>query len=411
MILSMTFSKPSKDCEDILGKPYIKVRIRRTADITKPQCYEAEFFTQKQAFQKQMTLEETEAFLKKHGGTTFKSVAERTDTEEITILANRHGEIKTLSKKLKTPSEGTLFTPSSKKTKKYIITEGTAVPFLVRLGVMTKDGKVISQRYDKFRQINRFLEYISDILDDTQKACTGSTGFTKDRPLRIVDFGCGKSYLTFAVHYFLHEIRHIPVEITGLDLKTDVITECQALAREFGCEGLNFYVGDIAQFNHKTAPDMIITLHACDIATDYALNYAVKVNAAAILSVPCCQHEVNTELDAGKALISNDSPFASLVRYGIIKERLSSLVTDALRAEVLEQNGYNVQVLEFIDMSHTPKNLLIRAVRKASTKGQDINAQESSATRTSALTGALGISQTLCKLLSERQSPTGRTSQ
>lgn len=345
-----------------------------------------------------MTKEEVEVFLKLHGGKTFKNVVERTDTQEITIMANRHGEIKTMQKDISDKAMPETFTASSKKTKNYIIKEGIPVPFLIKLGVMTKEGKVISQKYDKFRQINRFLEYIDDILGDIQRICTANKGFTKDRPLRIADFGCGKSYLTFAVYYFIHDLKNIPVEITGLDLKEDVIEECKKLAKEFNYTGLNFYIGDIAEFNHKTSPDIIITLHACDTATDYALNYAITRNAAAILSVPCCQHEINLELDAQKQQITSNSPFASLTRYGIIKERLSSLITDALRAETLEQNGYSVQILEFIDMSHTPKNLLIRAVKREAENKKTV---EHSKERSTALLSELNIHQKLCELLSK----------
>ncbi|MBR1913191.1 MAG: SAM-dependent methyltransferase [Treponema sp.] len=355
-----------------------------------------------------MTSSEVEAFLKQHAGVTFKNVTERTDTEEITILTNRHGQTTTLKKNASGKTSGNemadnqgqhLFTASSKKTKKYIMEEGTPVPFLVKLGVMTKEGKVVSQKYDKFRQINRFLEYIADILDDVQRLCTGTRGFTKERPLHIADFGCGKSYLTFAVYYFLNDIKHVPVDITGLDLKTDVIADCQSLAEELGCSGLHFYVGDIAQFNHQTAPDIIITLHACDTATDYALHYAVEKGAAAILSVPCCQHEINLSLDAEKELFSADSPFSSLMRYGIIKERFSALVTDAVRADVLEQNGYSVQILEFIDISHTPKNLLIRAIKRQTVYKK---AAENAQRRTAAILSSLNVGQTLSTLLSEK---------
>ena len=396
MILSITFSKPSKDCEQKLGKPYLRVKIRRTANsaLNQTASYEAEFFTQKQAFQKQMSETEVQDFFSQHAGTTFKNVTERTDTEEITILANRHGEIKTLKKPVSN-AQSKVFTSTSKKTKNYLIQEGTPVPFLVKLGVMTKEGKVIAQKYDKFRQINRFLEFIADIIDDVQRIC--ARDFTEESPLYIADFGCGKSYLTFAVYYFLHDLKHIPVNITGLDLKAEVIADCEALARELNCTGLHFYVGDIAQFNHKTDPDIIITLHACDTATDYALNYAISKNAAAILSVPCCQHEINTALDAEKEQFKNDNPFATLMRYGIIKERFSALVTDAVRADLLEQCGYSVQLLEFIDMAHTPKNLLIRAVkREAENKKAAVNAQE----RTAAILSALNVSQTLYRLTS-----------
>ncbi len=428
MILSVTFSKPSKDCEKNLGKEYVRIRIWRTASaglktsagqsdfhkdsekdtLRKNSCkvYDAEFFTQTQSFRKSFTEDELESFIKEHIGTTFKNVVQRTDTQEITTMTNRHGETKTLVKAVK-GSNLSSFQKHADKTKNYIIKEGKPVPFLVKLGVMTKEGKIVSQKYDKFRQINRFLEYINDILDDLTARATNGEGFCKDRPLHIADFGCGKSYLTFAVYYFLHEIKGIPVEITGLDLKEDVIADCQKLADESGYENLHFYVGNIAEFSYKHAPDMIITLHACDKATDYALNYAVSQKASAILSVPCCQHQINAELDEVKSQIGDESPFAALTRYGIIKERFAALVTDALRAEILEQNGYSVQVLEFVDMSHTPKNLLIRAVRKrncenAREENQDRQSAERSLCRTQSLMDALHVSQELDTLLERK---------
>jgi len=229
MILSVTFSKPSKDCEKTLGKPYIRVRFWRNkitasgadeqAENAVPQ-YAAEFFTEKQSFKKSSSLSDVEAFIKEHAGTTFKCCIVRTDTEEITTLANRHGEVKELRKPLKDVNFN-----SADRTKKYILQEGIPVPFLVKLGVMTDEGKVIAAKYDKFRQINRFLEFIRDVIPEVTKLVELESGSTP-RPLRIVDFGCGKSYLTFAVYYYLTELEKIPVEIIGLDLKDDVIAEC-----------------------------------------------------------------------------------------------------------------------------------------------------------------------------------------
>jgi len=407
MTLSITFSKPAKDCAERLGKPYIKVRVWRKADSglssaglsaagrenagtsTDKAVYDAEFFTEKQAFRKTFTEKELAEFKEAHSGKTFRAVVERTDSEEITTMANRHGEIKVLHK-ARAAGEGALFAKKADRKKNYILKEMTPVPFLVKLGVMTESGKVIASKYDKFRQINRFLEYIDDVLSELPS-------FTPERPLRIADFGCGKSYLTFAVYYFLTELRHIPVEITGLDLKEDVIAHCQKLAEEFGYTSLHFYVGNIADFSYKNPPDMIITLHACDKATDYALDYAVKQGALAILSVPCCQHEINTELQENKSGMQNSSPFASLARWGIIRERFAALVTDAVRAELLEQAGYAVQMLEFIDMEHTPKNILIRAVKKAESKRPE--AAQKAKEREKALLGALGVRQELDSLL------------
>lgn len=234
---------------------------------------------------------------------------------------------------------------SHNRTKKYILKEGTPVPFLIDLGVMTKEGRIVSRRYDKFRQINRFLEFIEDILPK----------LPRDREVTILDFGCGKSYLTFAMYYYLKLLKGYDVNIIGLDLKTDVIERCNALARSYGYEKLCFYQGDIAQYEGVREVDMVVTLHACDTATDYALNKAIRWGAQVILSVPCCQHEVNAQ-------ISSDllSPVFS---YGILQERMAALITDGIRAKLLERHGYETQILEFIDMEHTPKNLLIRAVR------------------------------------------------
>ena len=258
--------------------------------------------------------------------------------------------------------------------KNYILREGVAVPFLVLLGVMTPDGKVIKAKYDKFRQINRFLEFINDILPEVLQL-KKKAGEDDQAPVRVADFGCGKSYLTFAVHYFLTEVKKIPCQIEGLDLKEDVIKYCNDMAGKLGLEGLIFHTGNISDYSGKDAPDIVITLHACDTATDFALEYAVEKGAKAILSVPCCQHQINQQLQKNKAAKtdsknnSTDSSaaiseeFLPLLKWGIIREKFSSLVTDAIRGQWLESKGYKVQMLEFIDMEHTPKNILIRAVR------------------------------------------------
>ncbi len=233
---------------------------------------------------------------------------------------------------------------SHNRRKRYILEEGVPVPFLKDLGVMTEDGKVVHSRFDKFRQINRFLEFIEDVLPQLDK----------ERELTILDFGCGKSYLTFAMYYYLHELKKYDIRIIGLDLKKDVIRHCNALGRAYGYEKLTFLEGDIADYTGVREVDMVVTLHACDTATDYALSKAVGWNAKVILSVPCCQHELNAQIE-------NDI-LQPVLKYGLLKERFSALVTDALRAEYLELMGYDVQVLEFIDMEHTPKNILIRAI-------------------------------------------------
>ena len=236
------------------------------------------------------------------------------------------------------------------RRKKYILDPDIPVPFLHDLGVQTKEGKIVHSRYDKFRQMNRFLEFIEDIVPE----------LPKDRESVIIDFGCGKSYLTFAMYHYLHELKHYDVHIIGLDLKTDVIEKCNRLADKYGYEKLNFYQGDIASYEGCEQVDMVVTLHACDTATDYALEKAVRWNASVILSVPCCQHELNRQ-------IKNET-LAPILEYGILKERFSAILTDGLRAQMLESKGYDTQILEFIDMEHTPKNLLIRAVKNENKK-------------------------------------------
>jgi SAM-dependent methyltransferase len=223
---------------------------------------------------------------------------------------------------------------------------------------MTAEGKVVASRYSKFRQINRFLEFVNDVLPYV---------VNEGQPVRVADFGCGKSYLTFAVHYFLTEIKHVACQIEGLDLKQDVIDYCNDITARLGLEGLHFSVGDISAYKGDAAPDLVMTLHACDTATDFALEYAVGRGAKAILSVPCCQHQINTQLQANRKgkIKQDDNALEPILKYGLLREKFSSLLTDALRGEWLEQQGYRVQMLEFIDEEHTPKNILIRAVKKS----------------------------------------------
>ncbi len=362
MILSVTLSKPAGNVEEKLGRDYLKIKIRavNTADGA---SYQAEMFTKTQVFHQKFSEGELDDFLKQNSGVTFKNVVTRTDSEEITLLTNKKGKTTELRKKIQAAggSPAPLKILPAKK-KNYLLPEGSPVPFLVLLGIMNDDGKVISSRYDKFRQINRFLEFINDVLPEFEdKTSTG-------QPLRIADFGCGKSYLTFAVHYFLTEVRHIPCEIEGLDLKEEVIKYCNDMAKKLGLKGLLFHTGNIADYSGAESPDIVITLHACDTATDFALKYAVERGARAILSVPCCQHQVNSQLQnrgkSGGATGQAPEEFEPLLKWGIIREKFSSLVTDALRGEWLENQGYKVQMLEFIDMEHTPKNILIRAIKK-----------------------------------------------
>ena len=265
---------------------------------------------------------------------------------------------------------------SHNRTKRYILPEGTPVGFLIDLGVMTKEGKIVRQKYDKYRQINRFLEFVEDILPQ----------LSKEREQTIIDFGCGKSYLTFAMYYYLKELKGYDIRIIGLDLKEDVIAHCNELKDKYGYGKLSFLVGDIASYTDVDAVDMVVTLHACDTATDYALAKAVQWNAKVILSVPCCQHELNRQI-ANKELYP-------IMDYGILKERMAAIMTDAVRANLLTAKGYDTQILEFIDMEHTPKNLLIRAVYT----GKD---SENAAEALKNMEEALHLNLTLNKLLGE----------
>lgn len=262
------------------------------------------------------------------------------------------------------------------RKKRYVLEEGKPVEFLVDLGVMTREGKIVRTRYDKFRQINRFLEFIEDILPNLDPG----------RETTIIDFGCGKSYLTFAMYHYLHCLKGYPVRIIGLDLKKDVITRCNLLAEQYGYEKLRFYHGDIASYEGVDHVDMVVTLHACDTATDYALAKAVRWGARVILSVPCCQHELNRQM--------KNEQMKPVFQYGLIKERMAALYTDALRAQLLEGQGYRTQILEFIDMEHTPKNILIRAVWDGRKKHNEKELQE--------IMDFLSVKPTLASLLEDR---------
>jgi len=350
---SITFSKPSKEAEEKLSRAYQKIKIKKETSSEREGQYFVEMFTEKQVFHKHFTSDELEAFITEHAGTTFKNVNLRTSEKEIVIMANKKGKITRMEKFI----PKTTFSLGTGKN--YLLPENTPVPFLVRLGVMAENGKVISSKYDKFRQINRFLEFIDDVIP----FLTERLNPTEENPLKIADFGCGKSYLTFAVQYFLTDVRKIPCIIEGLDLKKEVIDYCNSLTQELHLKNLRFSTGDISSYSGEKSPDLVITLHACDTATDFALKYAVEKQASAILSVPCCQHEVNQALGK-KQKEEIPQEFEPLLKWGIIREKFSSLVTDALRGQWLESKGYTVQMLEFIDEEHTPKNLLIRALKK-----------------------------------------------
>ena len=313
--------------------------------------FQLESFTKTQAFHKNLTVEEMKDELMKLLE-EFRQVQVETVSEDITVLISKKGKATIKRKRKKVQAKAADLSHNRKK--KYILEEGIVVPFLQDLGVMTQDGKIVRTKMDKFRQINRFLEFVEDILPQLDK----------DRELTLLDFGCGKSYLTFAMYYYLHELKGYDIRIIGLDLKTDVILHCNELAKKYGYEKLSFLVGDIADYEGVDQVDMVVTLHACDTATDFALAKAVGWNAKVILSVPCCQHEVNKQFE--RQLSAMEEVLGPIMDYGLLRERFAALVTDGLRAKRLESEGYETQVLEFIDMEHTPKNILLRAVKKGS---------------------------------------------
>lgn len=282
----------------------------------------------------------------------FKQAQISAKDASVTILVSKKGKA-TIKIKNKTQKEDSIeWDPlkpvgiaSHNRVKQYILKEGVGVPFLIDLGIMTSEGKIVKSKYDKYKQINRFLEFIEDILPNLDK----------DKEISIIDFGCGKSYLTFAMYYYLKELQGYNVKITGLDLKEDVIAKCNELKERYGYDKMQFLKGDIASYEGTNQVDMVVTLHACDTATDYAMYKATIWGAKVILSVPCCQHELNKQISCEE--------IGSILQHGLIKERMAALFTDALRANLLETLGYKVQVMEFIDMEHTPKNILIRAVK------------------------------------------------
>jgi SAM-dependent methyltransferase len=307
--------------------------------------YQFSYYYDKKVLHENRDLGDTEQELASLFEETFKQGFIHTKDADFQILISKKFKVSILKKKATKPE----LEVSHNRKKKYILEDGIPIPYLIELGVMSKEGKVLAKKYDKFRQINRFLEMVSDIIPHLKR----------DKPLNIVDFGCGKSYLTFALYHYLKEIEGLQINVIGLDLKEDVIQHCNLLVERFNFENLRFLVGDIAQYNELDYVDMVVTLHACDTATDAALEKAVRWEADVILSVPCCQHELFKQVE--------NRVLEPLLGHGILKERFSALATDAIRAKILDIVGYRTQILEFIDMEHTPKNLLIRAVKGNST--------------------------------------------
>ncbi len=367
----------------IISNPRQKSCEYRKIDVSsKKEGYQIAKYTLKQVFHENITSEHLAQRLseltEEYG---YKQINLFTDKKEYSILVSKKGEVSVKGKEKALPCEDGACpkknTDSHNRQKNYIISEGQQVEPLIDMGVFTREGKVVKSMYDKFRQINRFLEILDDEIDSE-----------KTKSLNVIDFGCGKSYLTFVVYYYLTKIKGISCNIIGLDLKEEVIKKCNMSAKKYGYDNLHFELGDINGYKAPFDVDMVITLHACDTATDYALYNAIMWNARMIFSVPCCQHELNKKIRTDELSI--------LTRYGIIKERFAALATDAIRGNLLEYEGYKTQLLEFIDFAHTPKNILIRAVKRPVTPK---NSREKALKEVKQLMDEFNTDQTLYNLL------------
>lgn len=328
----------------ILSKQVSKAQEYRKVVIEqKSGCYQIAKYTAKQVFHENCDRSRLEDYLAQVMGTQFLQLNGWSQGKEHMILMSKKGTA-TYKKKVMPNAAQPKTTDSHNRRKNYLLQEGNLIPPLIDMGVFTKEGQVVHAMYDKFRQINRFIELIDDAVCSVNKSCW-----------HIIDFGCGKSYLTFILYYYFTEIKKQSVEIIGLDLKADVIEKCSLAAEKYGYDHLHFELGDINGYKAPFDVDMVVTLHACDTATDYALYNAVCWNADMIFSVPCCQHELNQQM--------HTDSLSLFTRYGIVQERMAALTTDAIRGNLLTCAGYRTQLLEFVDLSHTPKNLLIRAVK------------------------------------------------
>ncbi|MDE7161976.1 MAG: SAM-dependent methyltransferase, partial [Anaeroplasmataceae bacterium] len=328
-IIKGTFSIPYSN------QKYTKAKLTRIL-LKNEEVIQVSLFTQQQVFHDNVEISKLNEYLNLMLEEKFKSLELFTKEYIYSYKISNKGKVLTNRKTQKND----FVVLEHNKQKKYLLEEGMIIPPLIDLGIMTSEGKVVKSRFDKFKQINRFLEMIEDTVAD-------------EKQLRIIDFGCGKSYLTFILYYFFTYIKKIDCKMIGLDLKADVIRHCNEIAQKYGYNQLTFQQGDISQFKDSNSVDMIVTLHACDTATDYALYYAIQMKCKYIFSVPCCQHEINLKLNAIK--------LAPISKYGILKDRFSAILTDSIRANILEYFGYKTNILEFVDWDTTPKNVLIRA--------------------------------------------------
>ena len=238
-------------------------------------------------------------------------------------------------------------------SKEYFLDEKQKYDFLIELGIQNKDGKVVKSKYNKFKQINKYLEFIKQ----------ATTQLDSNKQITILDFGSGKSYLTFSTYYYLTEVLNMNVKIIGIDLKKEIIEHCNDIAEKLNFKNLSFIYGDVIDYENKDEIDMVISLHACNTATDIAILKALGWKAKVFFAVPCCQKEVNGQLN------SDFLPF--MLKHGIVKEKFSTLLTDSVRSEVLEAFGYKSDIVEFISAENTPKNQLIRAYKVSDNIGKD----------------------------------------
>lgn len=340
---------------------------------SKGEFYQIEKYTDKQVFHENIDKNALKESILSYLEENYKQVGAWTEEFTFDIKISKKGKVLLNKKKSDNKS---LIKKSHNKEKNYILKEGMIIEPLIDLGVFTKEGKIINSKYDKYKQINRFIEIIDDEIKNRDF-----------KELTILDFGCGKSYLTFVVYYYFTKIKNINVKIIGLDLKEDVIKKCNEIAKAYKYDNLHFELGDINGFKYNNKVDMVITLHACDTATDYALYNAIKWNTKLIFSVPCCQHEFNKQIKSDELSI--------LTKYGIVQERVSALMTDAVRANLLETIGYKTQLLEFIDISHSPKNILIRASKSKISKEK----REKSLNEVESLMEKFNVRPTLYNLL------------
>lgn len=388
-ILYIFFSHPRKSV------PEKKIRIRKILLKGSP-YYQIETFKCNQTFHTNIKEYLIQESLPQYFS-QFRAVECRGLYEHIFFAQNNKGEV-TITKRIKQaaslPQESQRYQLHN-KTKEYLIREGQPLPFLTAQGVMSEDGAVLKKKYHKFRQINKFLEFIADIEPFIRDYTARSA-----QPFSIIDFGCGKAYLSFALYYYLHERQGLPVRIHGLDLKTDVVEQCSALAAECSYKELTFTQGNIADYALPAGTGMMVCLHACDTATDLALAQAVRQDVPVIFAVPCCHHEVYHQLKSKKEMFyTTDFLLRPFMEHGIITERFASLLTDSIRALLLQAKGYTVRIMEFIETEHTPKNILIHAVKKTQSAKQERILQEEALEKYRKIKETFLIEPTLEKLL------------